>query len=103
MINLFKYQVVTSEIAEHKSMFWLQITEINTFSSALYKFWQFFFLCISFPGPVSSILVNKYGSRPIMILGGCLSGAGLVAASFCNSVEGLYFCVGVVGGIIKYK
>uniref|UniRef100_A0A8C2B4K3 Monocarboxylate transporter 1 n=1 Tax=Cyprinus carpio TaxID=7962 RepID=A0A8C2B4K3_CYPCA len=50
-------------------------------------------------GPVSSILVNKYGSRPIMILGGCLSGAGLIAASFCNTVEGLYFCVGVVGGL----
>lgn len=56
-------------------------------------------LNISSTGPVSSILVNKYGSRPIMILGGCLSGTGLVAASFCNTVEGLYFCVGVVGGI----
>lgn len=33
-----------------------------------------------------------------MIAGGCLSGAGLIAASFCNTVEGLYFFVGVVGG-----
>lgn len=56
--------------------------------------------CISLhsPGPISSILVNKYGSRPIMIAGGCLSGCGLIAASFCNTVEELYFCVGVVGG-----
>ncbi|XP_035380559.1 monocarboxylate transporter 1a isoform X1 [Electrophorus electricus] len=50
-------------------------------------------------GPISSILVNKYGSRPIMIAGGCLSGAGLIAASFCNTVAGLYFCVGVIGGL----
>ncbi|KAM6980907.1 monocarboxylate transporter 1-like [Aplochiton taeniatus] len=50
-------------------------------------------------GPISSILVNKYGSRPIMMLGGILAGSGLVAASFCNSLEGLYFCVGVVGGL----
>ncbi|XP_064162459.1 monocarboxylate transporter 1-like [Anguilla rostrata] len=50
-------------------------------------------------GPVSSILVNKYGSRPIMMLGGCLSGCGLIAASFCNTVQELYFCVGVVGGL----
>ncbi|KAI4903005.1 hypothetical protein NFI96_012032 [Prochilodus magdalenae] len=50
-------------------------------------------------GPISSILVNRYGSRPVMILGGCLSGAGLIAASFCNSVEALYFYVGVVGGL----
>ncbi|XP_062262571.1 monocarboxylate transporter 1a isoform X2 [Platichthys flesus] len=34
-----------------------------------------------------------------MMAGGCLSGLGLVAASFCNSVEELYFCIGVVGGL----
>ncbi|XP_028849852.1 monocarboxylate transporter 1-like [Denticeps clupeoides] len=50
-------------------------------------------------GPISSILVNKFGSRPVMIVGGCLSGIGLVSASFCNTVEGLYFCVGVIGGL----
>lgn len=50
-------------------------------------------------GPISSILVNKYGSRPVMMAGGCLSGLGLVAASFCQSVEALYFCIGVVGGL----
>ncbi|KAM9475287.1 monocarboxylate transporter 1b isoform 1-T3 [Clarias gariepinus] len=50
-------------------------------------------------GPISSILVNKYGSRPIIIVGGCLASTGLIAASFCNTVEGLYFCVGVVGGL----
>lgn len=50
-------------------------------------------------GPISSILVNKYGSRPIMIAGGCLSGSGLIAASFCNTVQELYFCIGVIGGL----
>ncbi|KAM4609836.1 monocarboxylate transporter 1-like [Polymixia lowei] len=50
-------------------------------------------------GPISSILVNKFGSRPIIMVGGCLSGSGLVAASFCNTVEQLYFFIGVVGGL----
>lgn len=50
-------------------------------------------------GPISSILVNKYGSRPIMIVGGCLSGCGLIAASFCNTVKELYLSVGVIGGL----
>ncbi|XP_067096455.1 monocarboxylate transporter 1-like [Osmerus mordax] len=50
-------------------------------------------------GPVSSILVNKFGSRPVIMVGGCLSGSGLIAASFCNSVEQLYFFIGVVGGL----
>ncbi|XP_073765308.1 monocarboxylate transporter 1b isoform X2 [Danio rerio] len=56
-------------------------------------------ICFLSTGPISSILVNKFGSRPIMIAGGCLSGTGLVAASFCDTVEGLYFCVGVIGGL----
>lgn len=50
-------------------------------------------------GSISSILVNKYGSRPIMIVGGCLSGCGLIAASFCNTVQELYLCIGVIGGL----
>nr|XP_040049339.1 monocarboxylate transporter 1-like [Gasterosteus aculeatus aculeatus]XP_040049341.1 monocarboxylate transporter 1-like [Gasterosteus aculeatus aculeatus] len=50
-------------------------------------------------GPISSILVNKFGSRPIILVGGCLAGSGLVAASFCNTVGQLYFFIGVVGGL----
>ncbi|KAM3933129.1 monocarboxylate transporter 1 [Leptodactylus fuscus] len=49
-------------------------------------------------GPISSVLVNKYGSRPIMMAGGLLAGTGLIAASFCNTVSELYFCIGVIGG-----
>ncbi|XP_037334977.1 monocarboxylate transporter 1-like [Pungitius pungitius] len=50
-------------------------------------------------GPISSILVNRFGSRPIILVGGCLAGSGLVAASFCNTVGQLYFFIGVVGGL----
>ncbi|XP_077369333.1 monocarboxylate transporter 1-like [Festucalex cinctus] len=50
-------------------------------------------------GPISSILVNRFGSRPIILLGGCLAGSGLVSASFCNTVAQLYFFIGVVGGL----
>ncbi|VCW99331.1 unnamed protein product, partial [Gulo gulo] len=38
-------------------------------------------------GPISSVLVNRYGSRPVMIVGGCLSGCGLIAASFSSTVQ----------------
>lgn len=57
--------------------------------------WCFFFLPT---GPISSILVNKYGSRPVMIAGGILCSFGMIASSFCNSVLELYICIGVVGG-----
>ncbi|XP_077132133.1 monocarboxylate transporter 2-like [Ranitomeya variabilis] len=49
-------------------------------------------------GPVSSILVNRYGSRPVVIFGGFLSGIGLILASFSTSLIQLYICVGVIAG-----
>ncbi|XP_068125827.1 monocarboxylate transporter 1 [Hyperolius riggenbachi] len=54
--------------------------------------------CMYGGGPISSILVNKYGSRPVMMAGGLLSGIGLIGASFCNTVAELYLCIGVIGG-----
>ncbi|KAM8973927.1 monocarboxylate transporter 2 [Pelodytes ibericus] len=49
-------------------------------------------------GPISSILVNKYGSRPVVLAGGLLCSVGMISASFCNSVLQLYICIGVIGG-----
>ncbi|XP_031721619.1 monocarboxylate transporter 2 [Anarrhichthys ocellatus] len=50
-------------------------------------------------GPISSILVNTYGCRPIVMMGGCLSATGMILASFCTSVVQLYLCIGVIGGL----
>ncbi|XP_054465023.1 monocarboxylate transporter 2-like isoform X2 [Anoplopoma fimbria] len=49
-------------------------------------------------GPVSSILVNRYGSRPVVMVGGLMVSAGMVLASFGRTIMHLYFCVGVIGG-----
>ncbi|KAE8281719.1 Monocarboxylate transporter 2 [Larimichthys crocea] len=50
-------------------------------------------------GPISSILVNTYGCRPIVMMGGCLCATGMILASFCTSVLQLYLCIGVIGGL----
>ncbi|XP_045885339.1 monocarboxylate transporter 2-like isoform X1 [Micropterus dolomieu] len=49
-------------------------------------------------GPVSSVLVCRFGSRPVVILGGLMCGVSMVAASFGSSIMYLYFCIGVIGG-----
>lgn len=54
------------------------------------------FLCL--PGPISSVLVNTYGCRPMVMIGGCLCSLGMILASFCTSVLQLYLCIGVIGG-----
>lgn len=50
-------------------------------------------------GPISSVLVNKYGSRPVVMIGGLLCCIGMTAASFSESVLHLYVTVGVLGGL----
>ncbi|XP_056280636.1 monocarboxylate transporter 2-like [Pseudoliparis swirei] len=50
-------------------------------------------------GPISSILVNTYGCRPVVMMGGCLSATGMILASFSNTVVQLYVCIGVIGGL----
>ncbi|CAL9703376.1 unnamed protein product [Knipowitschia caucasica] len=49
-------------------------------------------------GPISSVLVNRYGSRPVVMAGGLLVSAGMILASFGTSIIHLYLCVGVIGG-----
>ncbi|XP_071021670.1 monocarboxylate transporter 2-like [Oncorhynchus clarkii lewisi] len=49
-------------------------------------------------GPVSSILVNRYGCRTVVIIGGLMVGASMVAASFGTTIIHLYLLVGVIGG-----
>lgn len=49
-------------------------------------------------GPISSVLVNNYGSRPVVIVGGLLCCIGMILASYSNSVIELYLTVGFIGG-----
>ncbi|KAK7915793.1 hypothetical protein WMY93_011554 [Mugilogobius chulae] len=49
-------------------------------------------------GPISSVLVNRYGSRPVVMVGGMMVSAGMILASFGTSIIHLYLCVGVIGG-----
>ncbi|XP_023649750.1 monocarboxylate transporter 2-like [Paramormyrops kingsleyae] len=50
-------------------------------------------------GPFSSILVNRHGSRPVVIAGGIMCGVAMVTASFGSTILHLYICIGVIGGL----
>ncbi|XP_021545959.2 monocarboxylate transporter 1-like [Neomonachus schauinslandi] len=82
------------------SVFYKEIEEMfNASTSEVSWISSIMFAVMYGGGPVSSILVNKYGSRPVMIVGGCLSGCGLIAASFSNTVQELYLYIGFIGGL----
>ncbi|XP_051026732.1 monocarboxylate transporter 2 [Acomys russatus] len=50
-------------------------------------------------GPISSVLVNTYGSRPVVMCGGLLCCIGMISASFSNTVTELYLTVGFLTGL----
>ncbi|KAM4691850.1 monocarboxylate transporter 4-like [Rhinophrynus dorsalis] len=50
-------------------------------------------------GPLSSICVNWFGCRPIIIAGGLLASTGMVAASFCKSIITIYITAGIITGL----
>ncbi|XP_076022731.1 monocarboxylate transporter 2-like [Genypterus blacodes] len=49
-------------------------------------------------GPISSILVNRYGSRPVVMVGGLMVSSAMVLSAFGTTIMHLYLCVGVIGG-----
>ncbi|XP_036157067.1 monocarboxylate transporter 3 [Myotis myotis] len=50
-------------------------------------------------GPVSSVLVARFGCRPVMLEGGLLASAGMVLASFARRLLELYLTAGVLTGL----
>ncbi|XP_037702658.1 monocarboxylate transporter 3 [Choloepus didactylus] len=50
-------------------------------------------------GPVSSVLVTRFGCRPVMLVGGLLASAGMVLASFTTRLLELYLTAGVLTGL----
>ncbi|XP_020783031.1 monocarboxylate transporter 4-like [Boleophthalmus pectinirostris] len=50
-------------------------------------------------GPLCSVLVNRFGCRPVMMVGGLFASLGMVLASFATSIIHIYLCTGVITGL----
>ncbi|XP_042311016.1 monocarboxylate transporter 6 isoform X1 [Sceloporus undulatus] len=50
-------------------------------------------------GPLCSILVERFGCRVTVMLGGLLSGVGMVASAFSKSISQLYITAGFITGL----
>ncbi|CAH1785203.1 unnamed protein product [Owenia fusiformis] len=50
-------------------------------------------------GPISSMLTNKFGCRPTVILGGVISAIGLGTSAFATNIYHLYITFGIVTGV----
>lgn len=57
-----------------------------------------FLFNVPFSGPLCSILVERFGCRTTVMVGGLLSGVGMVASAFSNSLSELYLTAGFITG-----
>lgn len=49
-------------------------------------------------GPIMSQLIERYGCKKMTVIGGAIGAFGFIISSLCNSVEQLYFTIGIIGG-----
>ncbi|XP_056410398.1 monocarboxylate transporter 7 [Hyla sarda] len=54
---------------------------------------------LTFTAPISTILSNRFGHRPVVMLGGFLISLGMIMASFARNVVEMYISIGVVSGL----
>ncbi|KAM6966800.1 monocarboxylate transporter 4-like [Tautogolabrus adspersus] len=50
-------------------------------------------------GPLCSVLVNRFGCRPVMMVGGLFASLGMILASFSTSIIHIYLSTGVITGL----
>ncbi|XP_067914355.1 monocarboxylate transporter 7-like isoform X2 [Heterodontus francisci] len=56
-----------------------------------------------FTAPLSTILSNHFGYRPVVMLGGLLVSMGMMAASFARAIVEMYIAIGVVSAFTILK
>ncbi|XP_069511164.1 monocarboxylate transporter 7 [Ambystoma mexicanum] len=54
---------------------------------------------LAFTAPLSTVLSNRFGHRPVVMAGGFLVSLGMVTASFARNVVEMYLTIGLISGL----
>ncbi|XP_062264541.1 solute carrier family 16 member 6b [Platichthys flesus] len=53
----------------------------------------------TFTAPLSTLLSNRFGYRPVVMIGGFLISLGTISSAFTNSINEMYITIGIVSGL----
>ncbi|KAA8581750.1 hypothetical protein FQN60_003331, partial [Etheostoma spectabile] len=56
---------------------------------------------MTFNGPLSSVMTNRFGFQLVVMIGGLLIAAGTIATSFTNSINQMYITYGLVAVLLS--
>ncbi|KAM8724189.1 solute carrier family 16 member 6b isoform 2-T3 [Acanthopagrus schlegelii] len=51
------------------------------------------------PAPLSTLLSNRFGHRPVVMMGGFLISLGTITSAFTTSIKEMYITIGIVSGL----
>ncbi|XP_078140736.1 solute carrier family 16 member 6b [Centroberyx gerrardi] len=54
---------------------------------------------LTFTAPLSTVLSNQFGYRPVVMTGGFLISLGTISSAFTNSINEMYITIGIVSGL----
>ncbi|XP_041737325.1 monocarboxylate transporter 7 [Coregonus clupeaformis] len=54
---------------------------------------------LTFTAPLSTVLSNRFGYRPVVMLGGSLISVGTISSAFVSSIYEMYVTLGIVSGL----
>ncbi|KAM7372531.1 hypothetical protein PAMP_009692 [Pampus punctatissimus] len=53
----------------------------------------------TFTAPLSTLLSNRFGHRPVVMVGGLLISLGTITSAFTNSINEMYITIGIISGL----
>ncbi|KAM6904752.1 solute carrier family 16 member 6b [Xenentodon cancila] len=53
---------------------------------------------LTFTAPLSTMLSNRFGYRPVVMVGGFLISLGTITSAFTNSINEMYITIGIISG-----
>uniref|UniRef100_A0A3B5LPI1 Major facilitator superfamily (MFS) profile domain-containing protein n=1 Tax=Xiphophorus couchianus TaxID=32473 RepID=A0A3B5LPI1_9TELE len=53
----------------------------------------------AFTAPLASLLSNRFGYRPVVMMGGFLMSLGMICSAFTSSINQMYVTIGIISGI----
>ena len=84
----------------HNKYNWFSLSLFEVFVRPKYFLLDSHTVYSSSSGPLCSVLVNRFGCRPVMLVGGILASLGMILASFSTSIIHIYLSTGVITGLM---
>ncbi|XP_029455173.1 monocarboxylate transporter 7 isoform X2 [Rhinatrema bivittatum] len=94
ILEVFSYGVIKSLEPFYELM--IHFDESNSRISWIISICVFVW---TFSAPLATILSNRFGHRPVVIVGGILVSTGMITAAFAHNIVEMYITIGVVSGL----